>query len=120
MPCALIRVCATPRNADTAPRRPAPPTARPLDTGKQELHELLVQEKLAGASLLVFCNKQDLVGALTPKQIREALDLDSEAFSNGRHWTIQPCSAVTGAGLLDGMDWMVNDISSRIFMGHDQ
>lgn len=26
------------------------------------------------------------------------------------------CSAVTGEGLVDGMDWVVDDISSRIFM----
>ena len=33
-----------------------------------------------------------------------------------RHWGIIPCSAVTGEGLLDGIDWLVYDIASRIFM----
>lgn len=33
-----------------------------------------------------------------------------------RHWRIVPCSAVTGAGLLEGFDWVVGDISSRIYL----
>jgi ADP-ribosylation factor-like protein 2 len=26
------------------------------------------------------------------------------------------CSAVSGEGLLEGIDWVVNDVKSRIFM----
>ena len=74
------------------------------------------QEKLAGATLFIFCNKQDVEGALTPKEIREALELDNTEAIQGRHWSIMPCSAMTGDGLLEGMDWMVNDIKNRIFM----
>lgn len=70
-------------------------------------------QKLAGASLLVFANKQDLAGALSDDDIAELLDL---ASIKNRHWKIQACSAVSGKGLLDGIDWMVNDIASRIFM----
>lgn len=38
---------------------------------KAELHALLQQERLAGASLLVFANKQDIEGALTSEEIRQ-------------------------------------------------
>ena len=88
---------------------------RRLEMCRDELHSLLEQEKLAGASLLIFCNKQDLVGAMSPEEIVEVLGLREERFST-RHWTIQACSAVTGDGLVDGVDWMVQDISERIFM----
>lgn len=88
---------------------------RRLRDCKEELHELLKQEKLAGASLLVFANKQDLTGALKSAEIAEALELGSDVFTT-RHWALQPCSAVTGAGLVEGIDWMVSDIASRIFM----
>lgn len=64
---------------------------------------------------MVFANKQDLAGALTSAEIAEALELGSEAFTT-RHWQLQPCSAVTGEGLMEGMDWMVRDIASRVFM----
>lgn len=37
----------------------------------QELAALLVEDKLAGASLLILANKQDLAGALPVQQIAE-------------------------------------------------
>ena len=72
-------------------------------------------QKLEGASVLILANKQDLAGALSAEAIATGLDLRSEQFEN-RHWTIKGCSAVTGEGLVDGMDWIVADIASRIFM----
>ncbi|KAJ2938583.1 hypothetical protein O0L34_g4081 [Tuta absoluta] len=78
----------------------------------RELHTLLREERLAGATLLVLANKADLPGALSLQDIREALDLDS---IKTHHWRIVRCSAVTGENLLDGMDWMLDDIASRIF-----
>ncbi|KAK3092342.1 hypothetical protein FSP39_001581, partial [Pinctada imbricata] len=83
-----------------------------LQDCKEELQNLLVEERLAGATLLVFSNKQDLPGALKPEEIKNALDLDS---IKTHHWLIQGCSAVTGDNLLKGIDWIVDDISSRIF-----
>ncbi|ORX78908.1 Arf-domain-containing protein, partial [Basidiobolus meristosporus CBS 931.73] len=60
---------------------------------KNELAALLKEERLSGATLLVLANKQDLAGALTEQEIREALDLDS---IQAHHWAILTCSAVTG------------------------
>jgi ADP-ribosylation factor-like protein 2 len=74
---------------------------------------LLQQERLAGASLLVFCNKQDLQGALTLDAIKDFLKLDELTT---RHWAVVACSAMTGKGLLAGIDWIVQDIAARIFM----
>ncbi|XP_069749939.1 ADP-ribosylation factor-like protein 2 isoform X2 [Narcine bancroftii] len=42
----------------------------------------------------------------------EALDLDS---IKTHHWCIRDCSAVTGDNLLAGIDWLMDDISCRIF-----
>lgn len=72
-------------------------------------------QKLAGASLLVFANKQDLSGALGAPEIAQTLGLESKQFAN-RHWSIVGCSAVTGDGLANGLDWVVTDIGARIFM----
>mmetsp|Transcript_45255 Transcript_45255/g.102205 ORF Transcript_45255/g.102205 Transcript_45255/m.102205 type:complete len:188 (-) Transcript_45255:272-835(-) len=87
-----------------------------LEDCKRELHQLLGQEKLAGASLLIFANKQDLAGALSAADIAEVLDLGGEQIGSSRHWEIRGCSAVTGEGLVEGIDWLVKDISSRIFL----
>jgi len=82
---------------------------------KTQLRDILKQEKLAGSSLLIFANKQDLGGALSFEQIVAYLDLENEDIG-GRHWTIIGCSAMAGTGLHEGFSWMVNDISSRIFL----
>lgn len=38
---------------------------------KEELHSLLQEERLAGATLLVLANKQDVPGALSSKDIKD-------------------------------------------------
>ncbi|XP_072957212.1 ADP-ribosylation factor-like protein 2 [Typha angustifolia] len=87
---------------------------RRLDDCRAELHNLLKEERLSGASLLVFANKQDIQGALKPEEIVKVLNLD--AMDKTRHWEIVGCSAYTGEGLLEGFDWLVQDIASRIYM----
>ena len=84
-----------------------------LSLVKDEFQSILQQEKLVGATLLVFANKQDVQGALTTDQIAEALQLDQ--IHDDRHWSIQACSAITKEGLLEGMDWIVQDIGDRIY-----
>ncbi|CAN6348644.1 unnamed protein product, partial [Urochloa humidicola] len=87
---------------------------RRLDDCRAELHNLLKEERLAGASLLVFANKQDIQGALKPAEIAKVLDL--AAMEKSRHWQIVGCSAYTGDGLLEGFDWLVQDVASRIYV----
>ncbi|KAJ1837188.1 ADP-ribosylation factor-like protein 2 [Coemansia sp. RSA 2708] len=78
-----------------------------------ELAQLLKEDKLAGASLLVFANKQDIGGALGSEDIGQALDLEKLTT---HHWAIKPCSAVTGDNLLEGLKWIVSDIAAHIYM----
>uniref|UniRef100_A0A453A108 ADP-ribosylation factor n=1 Tax=Aegilops tauschii subsp. strangulata TaxID=200361 RepID=A0A453A108_AEGTS len=72
------------------------------------------RERLAGSSLLVFANKQDIQGALKPDEIGKVLNL--EVMNKDRHWKIVGCSAYTGDGLLHGFDWLFQDIASRIYV----
>ncbi|XP_040826908.1 ADP-ribosylation factor-like protein 2 isoform X2 [Ochotona curzoniae] len=55
---------------------------------------------------------QDCQRELQSLLVEEALELDS---IRSHHWCIQGCSAVTGENLLLGIDWLLDDISSRIF-----
>ncbi|KYQ89077.1 ARF-like protein [Tieghemostelium lacteum] len=89
---------------------------RRIEDCKLELKKLLEEEKLAGASFLIFANKQDLDGSLTTDEISKNLDLESLST---HHWTIKGCSAVTGKGLEEGIEWVVNDIISRCFILDD-
>jgi len=95
-----------------------------LELCRQELEALLTEERLAGASLLILANKQDVPSALSSEEIANALGLnnhgnkgdDSLSLLSKRHWNILGCSAVSGDGLVEGMDWIVQDIANRIFM----
>lgn len=80
---------------------------------KKELDNLMDQEKLAGSTLLIFCNKTDIEGAMTAEEIGEFLEIGTH---DKRNVYICSCSGITGEGLLEGMDWIVDDIKSRIFM----
>uniref|UniRef100_A0A7S4AUV7 ADP-ribosylation factor-like protein 2 n=1 Tax=Pseudo-nitzschia australis TaxID=44445 RepID=A0A7S4AUV7_9STRA len=91
-----------------------------LDLVREELAKVLLQERLAGASLLVLANKTDLEGALPKEKIAEGLGLGRKKGrtaheQHARHWTIRESSAVTGEGLAGAMDWLVRDITDRIY-----
>ncbi|KAG6885492.1 ADP-ribosylation factor-like protein 2 [Termitomyces sp. T159_Od127] len=79
---------------------------------KNELHSLLTEDRLAGASLLIFANKQDLQGSLSAAEIQQTLDL---GLITTHHWKIWSCSAVTGANLVEGLDWVVGDVATRLY-----
>lgn len=86
-----------------------------LEICKRELHALLQEERLSGASLLIFLNKQDISTALSPIEIEAQLDI--ETIRKGkRHVHLQVCSAFTGDGLLEGVSWIVDDVSKRVYL----
>lgn len=75
-----------------------------------ELNELLAEEKLKGVPLLVFANKQDLFNAAPASEMAQGLNLPA---IRDRCWQIQPCSASTGEGLKEGLDWSVKNIKRK-------
>lgn len=75
-----------------------------------ELGQLLEEDKLAHVPVLVFCNKQDLMNALDPEEIADGLSLGS---LENRTWQLQGCSAKTGEGLQEGMEWLVEQINQN-------
>ncbi|KAI9033952.1 P-loop containing nucleoside triphosphate hydrolase protein [Phycomyces nitens] len=80
-----------------------------LPVAKHELHQMMESEQLQNASLLVFANKQDVKGALSAAQISESLGL---THLKDRQWHIQACSALSGDGLFEGLDWVVLQIAN--------
>jgi len=68
----------------------------------EELHHALSDDHLRNATVLVYANKQDLPNALPVPEVQEALKLRE---LRGRKWYIQGCTATTGAGLFEGLDW---------------
>ncbi|CAO2652356.1 Nn.00g006390.m01.CDS01 [Neocucurbitaria sp. VM-36] len=84
-----------------------------IDDCRQELAGLLLEERLSGASLLVFKNKSDVTGAMTEDEVREGLRLDA---IKTHKWTIMTCSAMTGLNLQEGLEWVVQDAKARLFL----
>lgn len=74
-----------------------------------ELQQLLDEEKLAHVPVLLMANKQDLLNALSPAELTSELGLND---LRDRTWQILPCSARTGEGLQEGMEWLVEQINS--------
>lgn len=97
---------------------------------RDELRSLLGEERLAGASLLILANKQDLPSALESKEIAKVLPplplhlpyssslpfqtLELESIES-HHWRIFPVSAVSGHNLLQSFKWVTDDVASRVF-----
>uniref|UniRef100_A0A452GR05 ADP ribosylation factor like GTPase 3 n=1 Tax=Gopherus agassizii TaxID=38772 RepID=A0A452GR05_9SAUR len=77
------------------------------ETG-QELSELIEDESLTGVPLLVFANKQDRASAAPAAEIAEGLNLPTY---RDRQWQIQACSALSGEGVQDGMNWICSQIT---------
>ncbi|MEQ2160498.1 hypothetical protein GOODEAATRI_034507, partial [Goodea atripinnis] len=59
----------------------------------EELHIQLEEDELKGVPVLVFANKQDLPRAMS--------------------WFVQSSCAVSGAGLVEGLDWLSNQILKK-------
>mmetsp|Transcript_34152 Transcript_34152/g.72908 ORF Transcript_34152/g.72908 Transcript_34152/m.72908 type:complete len:186 (-) Transcript_34152:73-630(-) len=74
-----------------------------------ELRQLLDEEKLANVPLLIMANKQDLMNALSPSEVTDELGLND---IRERVWQIMGCSARTGEGLQEGMEWLVEQVNT--------
>ena len=74
-----------------------------IEDAAEELKKMLAEEELKDCVVLIFANKQDINGALSPAEITEKLQMEA---MKGRIWLVQGASATTGQGLKEGIDWM--------------
>lgn len=68
-----------------------------LGEARRELESTLRSEQLRGSPLVLLANKQDVNGALTATEIKDAFHL--RRACSDRDWFVQPCSASTGFGV---------------------
>ncbi|KAI8346669.1 ADP-ribosylation factor family-domain-containing protein [Mortierella sp. GBAus27b] len=81
-----------------------------IDEARQELHRIISDREMKDCLLLVFANKQDLPGAMTPAEVTEKLELNS---MRERPWYVHPSCATTGEGLFEGLNWMSQNVKSK-------
>eukprot|EP00448_Togula_jolla_P004230 CAMPEP_0170608752 /NCGR_PEP_ID=MMETSP0224-20130122/21753_1 /TAXON_ID=285029 /ORGANISM="Togula jolla, Strain CCCM 725" /LENGTH=236 /DNA_ID=CAMNT_0010934001 /DNA_START=80 /DNA_END=790 /DNA_ORIENTATION=- len=81
-----------------------------LEDASDQLEKMLEEDELQEAPLLVMANKQDLPNAMKVPAIVEALGLNR---LRGRQWYIQPTVAMTGSGLWEGLDWLMEAFKNK-------
>lgn len=74
---------------------------------ERELHNMLNEDELRDAAVLVFANKQDLPNAMSAAELTEKLRLSS---LHNRSWYIQATCATQGSGLYEGLDWLSKEL----------
>mmetsp|Transcript_11704 Transcript_11704/g.29996 ORF Transcript_11704/g.29996 Transcript_11704/m.29996 type:complete len:255 (+) Transcript_11704:30-794(+) len=79
-----------------------------LDEAREELAKLMSEEQLKDAILLVYANKQDMPESKSVQDVADALELTS---IRERTWYIQACSAQSGDGIRDGLDWLASKLA---------
>jgi len=81
-----------------------------LSVTKEELYKMLANDDLRKAAVLILANKQDLNGSMSAAEISQQLNLTS---IKSHRWQIQSCCALTGEGLLQGMEWITAQLKSK-------
>src|SRR4051812_15555816 len=81
-----------------------------LEEASDELSRVLSDDLMRDVCILVYANKQDLPGAITPNEIAKTMKLDKE---RARQWYVQGSAATKGDGLFEGMDWLFGALKLR-------
>ncbi|KAF2024618.1 ARF/SAR superfamily [Setomelanomma holmii] len=79
-----------------------------IDEARTELTRIIQDREMKDALLLVFANKQDLSGAMRPKEVSDRLQLDK--IAKDHVWKVEPSCATTGEGIFEGLAWLSNNV----------
>ncbi|XP_053567778.1 ADP-ribosylation factor-like protein 14 [Bombina bombina] len=72
-----------------------------IDESKKEFQLLLQNELIKDVPVVLLANKQDLPGALNAEEITRKFNM--QKYCCDRDWYVQPCCALTGQGLAEGL-----------------
>ncbi|CAI6010930.1 unnamed protein product [Closterium sp. NIES-65] len=75
----------------------------------REFQTIVSDPLMRNSAILVFANKQDLKGALSPLEVCETMGLQQ---LRNRYWHIQGTCAPKGEGLYEGLDWLSNTLKT--------
>lgn len=93
-----------------------------IDEACEELHRILQEPSFqafhdnnssqsnSNVALLIFANKQDLPNSMSVNEIIENLRLHSLLR---RRWNIMSTCATSGDGLIEGLDWLSNTLTTQ-------
>nr|KAF6329569.1 ADP ribosylation factor related protein 1 [Myotis myotis] len=84
-----------------------------LSESKQAFEKMVMSEALDGVPILVLANKQDVETCLSIPDIKTAFS-DCTSKIGRRDCLTQACSALTGKGVREGIEWMVKCVVRNV------
>lgn len=85
-----------------------------IERAKAEFQDIANDPFMRNAAILVFANKQDMEGAIKPRDLCPLIGLDQ---MKSRKWHVQGTIATRGDGLYEGLDWLSSTLKSMHRMG---
>ncbi|CAF3735099.1 unnamed protein product, partial [Adineta steineri] len=82
-----------------------------LNESKDDMDRMLGEDELRDIPLLIYLNKIDLPNGLKQEQVIKEMKLND---IKNRQWYLQSCSADTGDGLHEGLDWLMRAMKSHL------
>ncbi|XP_045707602.1 ADP-ribosylation factor-like protein 14 [Phyllostomus hastatus] len=83
-----------------------------LQDSRREFKRILKNEHIKNVPVVLFANKQDVPGALTAEDITRMFRV--KKLCCDRSWYVQPCCALTGDGLAEGLGKLAEFVRSRV------
>ena len=86
-----------------------------MDESREVLQQLLIHPDLAGIPVLVFANKQDAPGAVTPHEVQARFGLQTGGTQGGSSGPTHVLGVVSlsGEGVEEGIMWLVDVLRSH-------
>nr|XP_053636416.1 ADP-ribosylation factor-related protein 1-like [Cherax quadricarinatus] len=93
-----------------------------MDESKEAFDRMISSETLTGVPLLVLANKQDIPECMGVREVKPIFNQSADLIGR-RDCMVMPVSALTGAGVDEGIDWLVECIKRnsdvRPSLNHD-
>lgn len=74
-----------------------------IQEARYELRTLIDDPDLRDAVVLVLANKQDMPYAMSADEVSSTLEMNTV---KDKEWYVQPSNAITGEGLVEGLEWL--------------
>ena len=84
-----------------------------MNTAREELFNILNNDEMNNACVLILANKMDLPNAMSIQEISNRLQLNEMSSLRNKKWRIQATCATNGDGLFEGMDWLAQTLHSK-------
>lgn len=84
-----------------------------IQESKESFDAMITNENLKGVPLLVLANKQDLPDCMGVREVKPIFRDNAEEIGN-RDFMVLPTSGLTGDGVEEGIDWLVQSIQRNV------